>query len=368
MNFDRTEEFFRMFHPSSKTRGNIVLERKLGKTFAQSQISTLDLEKVSRHACGLEDIYFSTASFLGRPLLLNFSNSNCLHLQVPAEDWNTHIILSMRLENKGIPLPTAIIFDGENYTFLWILSASIENHEFYIYSLLQKCLYSAASEFNPTVRNLDTAFLTRMVGSINGKNKKVTGLINNYGKIYSKSFLEKAILDSANISIASYRQLEIQAGITLELMSLLGDRWFSISQNPELFNDWLIFFGSSLCNFCTQESLMYELSAIAESLEAESWGKIKHKYNDLMHSIVSTAKEGFVSHDGIHLSINEPNWRDLIKGKLLITDDEMKCLNLQVLGNKSSISPHLHLQNRSFYPVGQTDFVPIERLLLKNVS
>jgi hypothetical protein len=364
MNFARTEDFFRMFHPRVKGSGNIVLQRKIGRSKVESQISTVDLEKVSRHACGLEDIYFSTAAFSGKTLLLNFSRSNCLHLQVPKTVWNTNILLTLRLEMHGVPLPTATTFDGETFTLLWILDTPIENNEFHIYTMLQQGLYETAKEFNPSISNLDIAFTTRMVGSINGNNKQHVGLVNDYGKTYSRRYLEDAILKSMTAS--EYRKMQVQAGTTLELMSLLGARWFSASQHPELFNDWIIFFGSSLCNFCTPDKLFNELCAIAESLEGQQWKKISEKYNELINSVISTAKDGYIKFDGVHLSINEENWRDLIKGKLCITSEEQKHLNLQVLGNQSTVSPHLHLTNKVYYPFGHTEFVPIERLLLKS--
>jgi hypothetical protein len=364
MNFARTEDFFRMFHPRVKGPGNIVLRRKIGRSKIESQISTADLERISRHACGLEDLYFSTATFSGKPLLLNFSRSNCLHLQVPKTVWNTNILLTLRLEMHGIPLPTATTFDGENFTLLWVLDTPIENNEFHIYTMLQQGLYEIAKEFNPSINNLDVAFTTRMVGSINGNNKQHVGLVSDYGKTYSRRYLEDAIFKSMTAS--DYRKMQVQAGTTLEMMSLLGERWFSASRYPELFNDWIIFFGSSLCNFCTPDQLFNELCAIAESLEGQSWKKISEKYIELINSVIGTAKDGYIKFDGVHLSINEENWRDLIKGKLCITSTEQEHLNLQVLGNQSTVSPHLHLINKVYYPFGHTEFVPIERLLLKS--
>lgn len=367
MNYARTEDFFRMFHPNTTNKGNIVLERKMGKSFAQSQISTLDLERVSKVACGLEDIYFSTTTFLGRPLLLNFARSNCLHLQIPisTSQKHIHITAKLRLEEKGIPLPTAVIFDGEHYTFLWILETPIEDHEFYIHTMLQQALFEAAIEFNPTERNLETIFLTRMIGSINSKTKQNVGLISDYGRSHSKQYLQQAILNTKTIQVTEYQKFQTQAGITLELLSLLGDRWFSASQSPEMFEDWIIFFGSSLCNFCTPTQMFQELSAIAESLENKPWGTIKHLYSDLITSIIKTSKEGYIRYKNIHLSIDGCEWREMIKGKLLISTEEIKHLNLQVLGNQSLISPLLHIQSKSIRAVGNSNFVPIERLLLK---
>ena len=342
-----------------------MLERRCGATPHQSQVSTRDLARISKHACGVEDIFFSTATYLGHPLLLNFSQTNCLHLQIPKNDLITETLVKIRLEEKGIPLPTTITFDGENLTFLWILDTPLESSEFHIYTLMQQFLFNVAAEFNPTKNNLDTVFLTRMVGSINKKNKINSHLITGYGNTYKKEYLVKKILSSNMIPAADFREREIQAGTTLELMALLGSRWFSASQQPELFQDWIIFFGSSLCNFCEPTQLFKELRAIAESLENKNWKDIKKMYAPLINALEHTAKDGYIKIDGMHHTINDPTWRELIQGKLQISDKEISELNLQVIGNKSSISPHLHVQNKNIYPVGHTNFVPIERLLLK---
>jgi hypothetical protein len=366
MIFSRTEEFFRMFHPKTHESGSIVLRREFGKSFKQSQISTIDLERFSRQAVRLNDVFFSTSAFLGQPLLLNFSHTSCLHLQVPKAEWNTNIILPLRLENLGIPLPTATLYDGIHLTLLWIIDSPIRSHEFYIHTMLQRALYEASKEFNPTASNLDIASTIRMAGSINSKSKQLVGLVNDYGKTYSRGFLQEAILKTTRMSPAETFNMQTQAGIILELMALLGERWFSTSQYPELFSDWIIFIGASLSNFCTPCQLRIELCAVAESLEGLPWKKISSKYEDLILSIINTAQEGYIDFEGVYLPINEPNWRDLISGKLSVTLDEQKYLNLQVLGNQASISPHLHLVNKPQRTIGHTDFIPADTLLLRS--
>lgn len=365
MSFDRTEDFFRMFHSEKESRGSIVLERRCSSSSHRSQVSTKDLARITKNACGVEDIFFSTATYLGHPLLLNFSQTNCIHLQIPKDNLITESLVKIRLEQLGIPLPTNIIFDGEYLTFLWFLETPIKNNEFYIYTLVEKLLFEIASEFNPTKNNLDPVFLTRVVGSINRKNKTYAHILNDCGKTYKKDYLVKKILNSGFISGSTYPDLQIQAGTTLELMSLLGSRWFSAAQQPELFQDWIIFFGSSLCNFCTPEQLFRELRAIAESLENKTWKEINKIYTPLISALSDTAKDGYIKIDGMHHSINGPTWRELIQGKLQISKEEILELNLQVLGNRSDVSPHLHDQNKNIYPVGNTSFVSVERLLLK---
>jgi hypothetical protein len=365
MKFDRTEDFFRLFHSESEHTGSIVLERRCGSSPRQSQVCTHDLARITKSACGVEDIYFSTATYLGHPLLLNFSQTNCIHLQIPKSDLITESLVKIRLEARGIPLPTNIVFDGQFLTFLWFLESPIKNNEFYLYTLIEKLLFEIASGFNPTKSNLDPVFLTRVVGSINRKNKTYAHILSDYGKTYKKDYLVKKILGSGLISASVFPELQIRAGTTLELMSLLGSRWFSAAQFPELFHDWIIFFGASLCNFCTSEQLFRELRAIAESLENRAWKDIKKSYTPLIGALSQTAKDGYINIDGMHHSINGPTWRELILGKLQISANEISELNLQVLGNKSNVSPLLHEQNKSIYAVGHVNFIPIERLLMR---
>lgn len=364
---DRTEDFFKAFHPHGENCGHIILERKFSKDTKRSRITSLDLEQISKKSCGLSDIYFSTASFNGRPLVVNFARTNCLHLQVPEINDRTYLDLTNRLSNiKGIPFPTLAIADGELLTLLWMLDAPITAKEFYVYTILQQCLYELAVEFHPTEKNLEISFLTRVVGSINSNNKANVVISRNFGKTHNLQHL-KNILLSANtsISISKFNQLQTQAGITLELLSLLSSRWFSAAQNPELFQDWLIFFGSSLCNFCTIEQLKNELRAIAESLEAKPWKSIGSDYKNIIDSIASTARNGYISFEGFSYAINHPNWIELIQGRLQININEINSLNLQTLSGNSSISPYLHDGIKKIFSVGVNDFVPIKRLLLK---
>lgn len=365
MTYDRTEEFFRLFHSENGIRGSIVLERRCGSSPRRSQVVTKDLAHITKSACGVEDIFFSTATYLGHPLLLNFSQTNCIHLQIPKSDLITETLVKIRLEDQGIPLPTIVLFDGQYLTFLWFLDTPIKSSEFYRYTLAERLLFQIASEFNPTKSNLDPVFLTRVVGSVNRKNKVNSHILSDHGVVHKKEYLLNKILSSGFISGSTYPELQVYAGITLELMSLLGSRWFSAARSPELFQDWIIFFGSSLCHFCTPEQLFRELRAIAESLENKPWGEIRKTYTPLIKALSETARDGYIRVDGMHYSINGPTWRELIQGKLQISSSEILELNLQVIGNRSSVSPHLHEQNKCIYPVGHANFIPVERLFFK---
>lgn len=367
MIIDRTEEFFKAFHSQENDGGSIILERKFSKGIRRSRITSTDLEKISNSACGLNDIYFSTASFKGRPLTVNFARTNCLHLQVPENNNRTYLDLTTRLANiKGIPFPTLAISDGEFLTLLWMLDAPITSKEFYIYSILQQCLYEIAEEFSPLEHNLEISFLTRVVGSVNSNNRKNVVIARNYGKTHNLQHLKKILLSTTtSISASKFNQLQMQAGITLELLSLLDSRWFGTAQHPELFQDWLIFFGASLCNFCTKEQLKNELKAIAESLEAQPWKMIGNDYKNLIESISATAKDGYIDFDGFSYAINYPHWADLIQGRLQISNFETDSLNLQTLSGKSEISPYLHDKIKGTIALGLNDFVPVTRLLLK---
>lgn len=367
MIIDRTEHFFKAFHPQGEGGGNIILERKFSKGVKRSRITSSDLEQISKSACGLNDIYFSTASFKGRPLTVNFAKTNCLHLQVPENNNRTYLDLTNRLANvKGIPFPTLAISDGEFLTLLWMLDKPITSKEFYIYSILQQCLYEIAEEFSPLERNLEISFLTRVVGSINSNNGSNVFISRNFGKTHNLHHLKKILLSTTtSISVNKFNQLQMQAGITLELLSLLDSRWFSTAQHPELFQDWLIFFGTSLCNFCTKEQLKNELKAIAESLEAKPWKIIGHDYKNIISSISATAKDGYIDFEGFSHAINHPHWVELIQGRLQISKFEIDSLNLQTLSGSSEISPYLHDKMKGTIALGENDFVPVARLLLK---
>jgi hypothetical protein len=153
----------------------------------------------------------------------------------------------------------------------------------------------------------------------------------------------------------------------LELLALLGDRFMTWSLNS-VCEDWLIFFGASLCHFCPNEQLVKELQAIAVSLECKSWQTIKDKYEHLIICIARDAVNGFLKLHGQHVSIDRDDWFYLVSNKLEVSQDEIRRLGLNVIVEDQSDYMASGFDVRSIQPVGEFKFIPLERLMIKAVA
>jgi len=358
----RPEIFFRSAHPKN-TRGRVVLQRHLGTNTVNSfLVDTKQLEKIARTIIGTPEIFFSTASFLGTQLILNFDRTFCLHLQIPIKNDFTQLDVTDHLGSKGIPAYSATISDPKFLTMLWFLDKPFLLHEFHTYHMLQRYIYNAAHEFGPTKKNLDLTFLTRFPGTKTKQNDWI--YVRPTGKIHNKHHLEQVLLN--NNTARDYKNAQHKAGIFLELRSLLHELWWGSGIPESLRSDWLIFFASSLGYFCTPEQLFKELVAIAESLSNTQWKNISEEYQPLITSLSETAHQGYVSYDNIKLSTDYPEWATLIGGKIA-SKNLLQELNLDVLLGKDTLSPYLAKQDRIRNPFGKDEFSPIERIAIKAV-
>jgi len=363
MVLDRPDEFSRKLHPSGIHSGQIILERRFQKSVQQALVTADQLERISKsNACQVANLFCSAASFSGPPLVLNFEQTTAICLQVDDQDLQTYTKLVMRLAWRNIPTPTLAITDDETLTLLWLLEKPIPSNEFYRFSVLQCQIHAAAVEFNPDPTGRDITSLIRMIGSVNPKTGRNAAIKYLFGKIYDLDRLEGEVL--RGVCATKFKRSQQQAGLTLELHALFCNRWWTHSQRPEMFEDWLIFYGAALAEFCSKNQLTLELTAIIESLENNDWKNIKEKYEPLLNSIINTAELGYIKHSGIHLALNSEHWTDLVRGKLEISNQEIAELNLRLLSGTSTFSPLTNLTKKTSPPVGRDTFVPLGRLLM----
>lgn len=76
-------------------------------------------------------------------------------------------------------------------------------------------------------------------------------------------------------------------------MALFSDRFLVPESCLSLHKDWITFVGMSLKNFCTENQLVIELRAFAESLEKTSWSKISYKYSEIISEICNEKYEDY---------------------------------------------------------------------------
>ncbi|RLA45865.1 MAG: hypothetical protein DRR06_06305 [Gammaproteobacteria bacterium] len=366
MSIDRPDVFFRSIHPKENTVGNVILERYFPNAgLRQSHISLNKLASIASQAYLVPDIFFSVARFNGQRLLLNFEQTSAVYVQIPVNADPEYIIKVYNLLDKYfIPLPTSIIDDGSLLTLFWVLKNPLYRHEFYKVYLLHKAISRILAIYNNSITgHLSVDFITRLIGTINSQNNKTVSLLRHTGRVLSNEQLENVLLKQFGAD--EYQKLQKHATIIQELLALFSDRFWTNSGRPELFEEWLIYFGASMSYFCEPKQLKKEMIALAESLEAYPWIKIKHQYDDLTTTIAENSRGGYLNHKGVRLVLNGDNWLDIISNRLNITQSEVDTLGLYILGRINYRNPSFQPALQKVHTIGSNQFVATEVLLMK---
>lgn len=358
----RPEVFIRALHPESAA-GTLILERRLQRARYHSRVSPRDAEKIARLSWKVPDVSFSPASFYGLPLLTNFAGARCIHLclpYTPKARWDLYDLL----DKRHIPHPTAFVTSGTKLFFFWILEDIIPSTDFYRVYLLQHALMQLAHELDPIVSSLDVASLVPLIGTIQPDTQGFVSLAAYTGELLNNQLAEQILpREAGHEKLSDLRQ---HSRAIHELLALLNDR---LMIRQPVVEDWLIFFGVSLCFFCTRHQLIRELQAIAISLEGRQWQYISDRYEPLVEDIARTATNGYIVHRGLYLPVDKPDWFSLVAGALDVTADEIERLGLRVLcGDTEEFCAISAPNEEHIRPVGDMKFVPVERLFFKEVG
>lgn len=370
----RPECFFRLIHPLH-VAGNIVLERTSDARGKRSKVDSSEAAKVARMSCQVPGVYFSVASYSGLPLLTNFVATNALYLRVniPKDarqsDYARHAWLRdiyAQIEAKGFVLPTAVTADGNTFTLYWVLDKVIPKTQFYKLFLYQQALTVSFQHLGLSDGGLDISSLVPLVGTIDPSTGQIISLIAYQGTRLDHARVESLL--ASMIRPSEFERLKMHAAAVIELLKLFHDRTLSFDIRTTT-EDWVIFFGASLSHFCTRKQLVQELRALAESLEGRPWRKISAKYQQTIACVVNSEIPGGIKSGSVSLSSDQAGWFDWVHGKLAITADEVDRLGLSLLSGDNVSLPNLTgLDSIAGLSIGQSDFIPIERLFIRKVA
>jgi len=286
-----------------------------------------------------------------------------MHHGQPPQKWKLSALL--RIEKAGLPLPTASIDDTQSIHLLWSCDLPFQLNEFYIVAAIKNAIIVALQDMLPAQSNLNISNQIPIPGTINTATNQYVG-VPSIRAPHSKKYLQESILEHLNAH--RYQVLTEQAGRVLELRALFDSRWWSINNETPHHLDWLLFFGAALGPFCTVKQLNLELRALAESMENQKWLQIRSRYEKHIEAISQTSHQGFVLVDGHFQSINHSDWDDLIRGKLRVSDQEIRDLNLLQIGHGHKTSPYLQELNANWNALGQDDFLPEHAFFLQAAS
>lgn len=351
----RPEELLDLFHSGEQSSGRVVMYRKVNGIIRKMQIPANLMRSLAKKVHDLPDISFSSVRFSGQPLLLNLHDIPCITISIPKQDKHTQVTAVLRMGRAGIPEPTATIDDGRLLHFLWALEKPIPRMQFYRISIIKLSFFNALKELQPIANSLNVSTQVPLTGSRNTQTQTLVGACSACGKVYPSRRLEEAALKL--VDGLTPARLQSSAGRLLELQALFNSRWWSISMRPELFEDWLLFFGSVLAPFCTPVQLEMELRALAESMEVAPWQKISNKYQRLIHEIAKTGTQDYILIDGSHYSLADTPWNDWIIGRLHVSPDEIEDLRMFQIGKNHHYSPYFHEIASGWLAVGNDDFI-----------
>jgi len=295
------------------------------------------LEWFARRAYGLPQLFFSVASYKGRPLLLNFEKSNCLYAQVCVRDdeWKRESDLILKLGAEitscGLPLPTLFLNNGEHIDLLWHLEDPyrFDNAARFILSQKQMFRVLAAAGISVSPNTLSPSSLIQMVGTRNRRSKKIAMPIRYLSDPIKRARMEASLLEG--VSVIEFERAQAGAEIFLELQAVFRRRVLSIAIDHQVNIDWLIFFGAALGGLCTVEQIRLELRALAESLENKKWHYISPEYHSTIEQVSDSAVSGLIGINGQMMDANSSNWWTMVAGFLQITCEEAASLGLKHL-------------------------------------
>lgn len=367
---DKPEVFLNHIHPKG-SKGLVVFAHKNTSKMVRAKVPVNNLSKIVQVATGLNNIFFSTSSYLGLSIILNFYESRALFvkLDVRGKHYNEYSDEIYKLvSEKDLPIPNAILTDGEICTVFWLLSESIGRSEIYKLCIYQKILHELFIGLNALNETRNITSLIRSVGSLNPNCGLYSRIIHFKPDTISRERMETKLLK--NITADKPKNLEYHGALLLDIQSVWHYRSLEFPLRPDLYNDWIIFHGAELSHLCNPEQLFIELRAIAESLEGQSWKKISHKHNNLISKICETAHRGYIEINGTHFSTTGDMWRKFIEKRLDIQDTDVEALGLNILLSKNNMmTPRIrNIPNALDSTYGFDNSVEIDVLIKRSIA
>ncbi|MES9895814.1 MAG: hypothetical protein ABW141_13030 [Candidatus Thiodiazotropha endolucinida] len=245
---DRPEFFVKLIHPTT-LGGYAILRRKENGRHRNSKVPADQLQKIAKSVFGHRLHYISLASFYGNPIFLNFQQTSCLHVALPANKNNISDVLlnsSYALDRQSFPQPNLRVFDGEVLINIWNLKNKLAAQDAYKYLLYENIIHQTLLDYglSPILESISPSYLCPIVGTYNNKPNHPSRI-----ERYNESPINNTSIDQVIIDCISPKNIEdVTTGISalIDLKILFRERIFEIASNPECRNDWLIYFGATL--------------------------------------------------------------------------------------------------------------------------
>ncbi|TAJ52612.1 MAG: hypothetical protein EPN60_07325 [Nevskiaceae bacterium] len=373
-NIYTAQGFSNALHPP-ESEGKIVLVRQIGERKDATPVDSRELTWACSQAAGQSGFYFSLCSFFGTPLLLNVASVRGLVVSCPFDSRPGSNTLDLAdeaellLRNNDLPLPSAVVYDGQRAHFLWLLDEPIRGHEVDRLFVMGDALASILKPTGLTIQTKDDiANLVPLVESRNSATEKIVRVDSSSWRgpvsrrLFERQLLVKASALDLDMSSTAWHTLR-------ELERLFHHRWALFAQPEESVRAWLACFGAALSSFCKPTALKRELRAVAESLLGQSWRVLSTHWAQEVEGVAAQIARGSITLDGSSYSVSRTSWRDAIAPSLKITAEEMSAISLYELRPEDTRAQSRRIiepWRRPSSPFGFTSTIPLQRLFLRS--
>lgn len=365
--------------PPGQSRGHLVISRRSRNGTDRAKVPVEHAILYARQTNCFSGMRISTASFMGKGVLLNIAETRVVSFQIPFGRFPGFVApmdfvdkMSWRLRVADIPQFSGVLCDQSGAVFFWVLDQALNAEDFYDGSVITRGIDHALGELasnDSTARVCDTLRLP-VGNSIGGAACSLyfTGTITTVSR---RHLYERALKRLTAPQLDAIRR---SGEIIKELRDLLFYRLVDCKQGPETHWNWLTACAAAMAAFTDANQLRQCLIAVAESISGKRWGEIllekipgwSISYEGGIQIIQENCRNGLARLEDGHYSLERSDWLSKVARGLNISHQEVTELRLVHLIPEGVERGHsLFLRTPARLPVGFEDFVPAGRLVMR---
>lgn len=373
---DITTDLVTSIYPRVRERGSVFAQRSVGKRLDRVRIPREQVGWFINQLPPTQKISVSTASFNGQGIFLNCVGTRVLAVDVrlrdPSRGTQLAEQLAWRLEREKVPRFSALLVGPAMATLVWVLTDALDDHDVYIPYFLERGLSSTLGELAYPQRPIGVSrMLPLPLGDASATQVVVAGdcveTVDTDRALHA--FHEHAVPGDHYSLRRSYEALQ-------ELNTLLFHRFFEIANYRERFWVLLAAYTAAITPFVASNELKNCIRALSVSLHNKRWETIKDvripgctfTYQQYLDILTRNAKEGVVLLDRSdhYYNISRSEWSRVAAEQLAINHFEAARLGLRhMLPRNIQTESARYLSNPQRMPIGQDDYVPLNRFLMK---
>lgn len=375
---DTATKLIERFFPAGESKGNLIVSRRSRNGIVRGKIPAeyaALFAKQSNCFCGLR---VSTATFLGKDVILNIAGTRVVSFQVPFSrlvksgspiDFIEKV--SWRLRAADLPQFSGVLTEQEAGTLFWILDEPLGPDDFYDGSVITQGVDRALGELATLGSMTRVSDVFRLpVGNSSGDAPSSLYSIGTIPTTPRKHLYQRALKRLTSLELDAIRR---SGEIIKELRDLFFVRLMD-GEESDTHWYWLSALSAVLAPFTDPDQHGHCLVAIAESLTGKAWSVVAPElvagwnisYAAGIEIIREHSTNGLIRFPQGQYWINGQEWIAAAAAGLRVSQREVNELRLTYLVPKGMTKgTTLYLRTPLRRPVGLEDFVPAGRLLMR---